>query len=319
MSVTTQLAPLLASSWNLETQPSPNIRDFELDASIVLIGSRGSGKRTLGFIGATHLGRRLITEDHFFQKATGTTRGAFLRQYGTQEFYRKNVEVLKQMLDNHRSGCIIECGMGSLSYPAQKVLAEFSKTHPVIYITRGTHRIKSLLRLRDEEAARLEIADLAHRNCSNLEYYNLYDPSGDGAETPPENGLGNVSSRLKYAKEDFSSFLDFLTGQGIIRSGFESPFSIAALPPECRSYTYALSLRISTIPDLDLVELEAGADAVQLKIDSWSPDLQKLIGKQVATIRRNLGVPIIFQVRLFFFFMNLLFHPCGRFNFWLYL
>jgi hypothetical protein len=129
-----------------------------------------------------------------------------------------------------------------------------------------------------------------------LEYYNLYDPSGDGAETPPENGLGNTSSRLKYAKEDFSSFLDLLSGQGVIRSGFESPFSIAALPPECRTYTYALSLRLSTIPDLDLVELEAGADAVQLKIDTWSPDLQKVIGKHVATIRRNLRVPVIFQV-----------------------
>jgi 3-dehydroquinate dehydratase type I len=301
MSVTTQLAPSLASSWSIETRPSPCIRDFAPEASIVLVGSRGSGKRTLGFIGATHLGRRLVTEDHYFQEATGTSRGIFLRQYGNQEFYRKNVQVLKQMLDNHRTGCIIECGMGSLSYAAQKALAEYSKTHPVIYITRGSHRIKCLLRLGDEEAARLEIADLAHRNCSNLEYYNLYDPSGDGAETPPENGLGNVSSRLKYAKEDFSGFLDLLTGQGVIRSGFESPFSIAALPPECRSFTYALSLRLSTIPDLDLVELEAGADAVQLKIDTWSPDLQKLIGKYVATIRRNLGVPVIFQVENYAF------------------
>lgn len=107
----------------------------------------------------------------------------------------------------------------------------------------------------------------------------------------------SVSSRLKYAKEDFSNFLDFLTGTGIIRSGLESPFSIAALPPECRSHTYALSLRLSTIQDLDLVQLEAGADAVQLKVDTWSPNLQKSIGKQVATIRRSLGVPIIFQVR----------------------
>lgn len=297
MSITTQLtSPITASHWNLDARPSPSIRDFSPDASIVLVGSRGVGKRTLGFIGATHLGRRLITEDHYFQEATGTSRGMFLRQFGNQEFYRKSVEVLKQMLDNHRTGCVIECGMGSLSYSAQKALAEYSKTHPVIYITRGSHRIKALLRLGDEEASRLEHADLAHRNCSNLEYYNLYDPSGDGAETPPENGLGNTSSRLKYAKEDFCAFLDFLTGQGVIRSCYESPFSIAALPPECRSYTYALSLRLSTIPDLDLEELEAGADAVQLKVDTWSPDLQKLIGKQVATVRRNLGVPVIFQV-----------------------
>lgn len=223
-------------------------------------------------------------------------RGAYMQQYGSLEFYKKNVEVLKRMLDNHRSGCIIECGMGSLSGAAQKALYEYSKTNPVIYVTRESERIKSLLRLGDDEAARLKNADLAHRNCSNMEYFNLYDSSCDGAETPPENGLSNVSSRLKYAKEDFSTFLDFLTGQGVVRSGYESPFSIAALPAEFRSYTYALSLRLSIIPDLDLADLEAGADAVQLKIDTWSPDLQKLIGKQVATIRRSLGVPIIFQV-----------------------
>lgn len=153
------------------------------------------------------------------------------------------------------------------------------------------------MRLGDEEATRLAKADLAHRKCSNFEFFNLYDDSSsDGTDTPPENGLAKISSRLKYAKEDFSKYLDFLTGQGVIRSGLESPFSIAALPAEFRSYTHALSLRLSVIPDLDLTDLEAGLDAVQLKIDAWSPDLQKLIGKQVSTIRRSLGVPVIFQV-----------------------
>ncbi|TVY30339.1 Quinate repressor protein [Lachnellula hyalina] len=303
MAVATQLDPLsLETDLKLVSAPqTPISRQFPRDASIVLIGSRGVGKRTLGFIGATHLGRRLITEDHYFQEITGISRGDFLRTYGNREFYKRNVEVLKRMLDQHRSGCMIECGMGSLSHQAQKALREYSKTNPVIYVTRGSQRIRSLLRLGDEEAARLAAVDLSHRTCSNLEYYNLYDPSCEGIDTPPEIGLGNQSSRLKYAKEDFSNFLDFLTGQGLARNSLESPFSIAALPPEARSYTYALSLRLSTIPDLDLVELEAGADAVQLKVDTWSSDLKKMLAKQVATIRRKLGVPIIFQVEEYVF------------------
>ncbi|KAF4635974.1 hypothetical protein G7Y89_g2102 [Cudoniella acicularis] len=303
MAVETQLEyPSLGSSLRLDSKPqTPSIRQFPSNASIVLIGSRGAGKRTLGFIGATHLGRRLITEDHYFQETTGISRGEFLRKYGNNEFYRRNVEILKQMLEQHRSGCIIECGMGSLSNQAQRALREYSKTNPVIYVTRASHRIRSLLRLSEEEAARLEAADLSHRSCSNLEYYNLYDPSCDGTDTPPENGIGNVSSRLKNVKEDFSNFLDFLTGQGLIRNSLESPFSIAALPPECRSHTYALSLRLSSIPDLDLAELEAGADAVQLKIDIWSPHLQGIMAKQVANIRRKLGVPIIFHMEDYVF------------------
>ena len=302
MTVTQLQQTSLESPLSLDSRPYlPSTRQFAFNASIVLIGSRGSGKRSLGFIGATHLGRRLITEDHYFQEVTGLSRGAFIRQYGNHEFYSRNVEVLKQMLDKHTSGCIIECGMASLAKEAQRALYSYSKTNPVIYIIRNSQRIRNLLNLGDEEASRLEAADFAHRYCSNLEYYNLYDPSCDAVDPTTENPVFNIPSRLKYAKEDFSGFLDFLTGQGVIRSGLESPFSIAALPPECRSYTYALSLRLSIIPDLDLEELEANADAVQLKIDAWLPNLQKTIAKQVATIRRKLAVPIIFHVEDYVF------------------
>ncbi|KIN07843.1 hypothetical protein OIDMADRAFT_99848 [Oidiodendron maius Zn] len=270
-------------------------RDFPPNASIVLVGSRGSGKRSLGFIGATHLGRRLITEDHYFQEITGISRGEFLRKYGNQEFYRRNVSVLREMLEKNRTGCIIECGMGSLASEAQKAIFEYSKLNPVIYVVRESERIRRLLNLDEKDAFRLEKGDLSHRSCSNLEYYNLYDSSCDGMNSD-DNGSPNVASRLKYAKEDFSSFLDFVTGQRFARYAYESPFSIAALPPECRSFTYALSIRLSSIPELELEELEAGADAVQLKIDTFLPDFQKTIAKQVATIRRKLGVPIIYYI-----------------------
>jgi hypothetical protein len=72
MSVTTQIET--SKAWNLATRPQFCTREFNRNASIVLIGSRGSGKRSLGFIGATHLGRRLITEDHYFLEATGVSR-----------------------------------------------------------------------------------------------------------------------------------------------------------------------------------------------------------------------------------------------------
>lgn len=62
-----------------------------------------------------------------------------MQQHGSLEFYRKNVEVLRQMLESHRTGCVIECGMGSLSGAAQKALYEYCETNPVIYITRESH------------------------------------------------------------------------------------------------------------------------------------------------------------------------------------
>jgi len=298
MSVTIQLeqAPRESSLGTSSSSKSPSPRQFPDNASIVLVGSRGAGKRSLGFIGATHLGRRLVTEDQYFLETTGNSRGEFLKQHGNHAFYQRNVDVLRQMLDRNRTGCIIECGMASLAREAQKAIREYSKTNPVIYVIRESERIRELLGLGDKEAARLEYGDLTHRDCSNLEYYNLYDSSCEGTDTFTAYASPNIPSRLKYAKEDFSSFLDVLTGQGVIRDGLESPFSIAALPPEFRSHTYALSLRLSSVPELKLEELEAGADAVQLKVDTIMPDFQKTIARQVAVIRRKLGVPIIYHV-----------------------
>ena len=128
MSVITQFRPAIPESLpsSRSSLRSPGTRDFPPNASIVLVGSRGSGKRSLGFIGATHLGRRLITEDHYFQEITGISRGEFLRKYGNQEFYRRNVSVLREMLEKNRMGCIIECGMGSLASEAQKARFEYS-------------------------------------------------------------------------------------------------------------------------------------------------------------------------------------------------
>ena len=266
MAVVTQIAQDLTtiSLNSVDTRPSiSGSREFVGNESIVLIGSRGAGKRTLGFIGATYLGRRLITDDWYFQQETGLSKVAYLQQYGNSQLYRRSIEALSQMLDNNRVGCIIECGISSLSSQAQRALRQYAQTNPVIYVTRDSEHIRRLLRLGVQEAAKLEEADLAHRSCSNLEYYNLYDESCDGSVTPVDSQSSNGSSRLKYAKEDFSCFFDNITGQGELKTGFESPFSISAIPPECRSYTYALSLRLSIIQDLELEELEAGADLVQ--------------------------------------------------------
>ncbi|PQE29338.1 hypothetical protein CJF32_00010924 [Rutstroemia sp. NJR-2017a WRK4] len=303
MSLTTQIEHRrMEKTVLLDPKLQAKGRIFDPDASIILVGTRGCGKRSLGFIGATHLGRRLITEDHYFQEVTGVSRAVYVQQHGAQEFYKRNIDVARQMLYANRTGCIIECGMGSLATEVQRTLREYTKTNPVIYITRNSQRIRDMLNIGGAEATRLENADAAHRLCSNYEYYNLHDRSCDGMTSPKDQGLPNVSSKLKHAKEDFSAFLDFITGQGVIRNSLESPFSIAALPPECRLYTYALSIRMSSIPDLDLEQLESGADAVQIKVDTLSsPDIQRNLAKQVATVRRELGVPVILHAEEYAF------------------
>ncbi|KAK4458928.1 putative quinate repressor [Cladorrhinum samala] len=285
--------------------PPKNERAFEANASIVLVGCRGAGKRTLGFMGALHLRRRLVTEDHYFEKATGMSRGQYLARHGRALFARQDIEVFKHMLDSNMTGCVIECGMSSLNEEAQDALREYSKSHPVVYIHREKEQIAHLLDAADVQE--LLRADEKHRSCSNFEYYNLFDPSNhattgtsgsvSGTNTPL-NGLQPGPSKLLSAREDFTRFLDIVTARGATKAWLESPFSVSSVPPEFRSYSYALRLRLSYLMDMDLEweDFEARGDCVELIIDHWPDDLYNVIARQVALIRRKLGVPIIYHV-----------------------
>lgn len=316
--------------------PPPNKRLFDPDATIVLVGCRGAGKRTLGFIGAMHLRRRLVTEDHYFEQVTGVSRGHFLARHGGEAFARRNAEVFRQMLDSNPRRCIIECGMSSLAEDAQVALRAYGETHPVIYVHREREQILRFLDAAD--ADQLLRADQSHRQCANLEYYNLYDPyrgrssatgsngesvgTNSGSSSPWDhyqqnnnnnnnanggvNGvvsgknspLAGSSSRLFYAKEDFTRFLDLLQEHPWRKQWAESPFSINALPPEFRAYSYTLRLRLSDLltMDMEIEEFEARGDCVELIIDTWPDDMLSVIARQVALIRRKLDVPIIYNV-----------------------
>lgn len=286
----------------LSTAP-PNERLFSPDASIVLVGCRGAGKRSLGFIGALHLRRRLITEDYFFQQVTGLTRVEFLSRHGKDEFNRRNDEVVKRMLDEHRHRCIIECGMSSFSDDAREALRQFSETNPVIYVHRESEEVLRILESPDGE--RILRADQKHRACSNLEYYNLYDPSNSKA-TLSSNGSAAggwdtqmaTPSSLLYAKQDFTRFIDFVTGQGLTKLFLESPFAVRAIPPEFRQYSYVLRLRLSYLVHMELEweDFEARGDCVELIIDHWPEDMVNQIGRIVALVRRKLAIPIIYHV-----------------------
>ncbi|KAK0714922.1 type I 3-dehydroquinase-domain-containing protein [Lasiosphaeris hirsuta] len=278
-----------------------NERAFDPNASIVLVGCRGAGKRTLGFMGALHLRRRLVTEDHYFEKVTGLSRGQFISQNGKEAFARQNIDVFKRMLDSNRIDCIIECGMSSFTEEAQNALRAYSRTHPVVYVHREKEQISLLLDAADAE--QLLKADEKHRGCSNLEYYNLFDSSkhtslpASGAGTPMD-GRQTGPSKLLSAREDFSKFLSLITSRGATRAWLESPFSVGAIPPEFRSYSYALRIRLSYLVDMDLEweDLEARGDCVELIIDHWPDDMMNVIANQVALIRRKIGVPIIYHV-----------------------
>lgn len=276
-------------------------RNLNPDASLVLVGIRGCGKRSLGFVAATALKRRFITEDHYFKQVTGLTRHECLKRFGGQEFQKRDIEVLKMMLDKHRSRCIIECGLGSLTRPVQEYLRLYSVTNPVVYVVRDMVRIQTLLGLEDQAAKLLCEGDPLHRMCSNFEFYNIEDRSSMTPqldEVTPDRRSAGYSFKLKEAKEDFTRFVRFITGADVDHSSYDSPFVLLETPPENRSFTHAIFVRSSAMlqEDVDLCELQSGGDAIELCVDRWDTEMASTVSKQVSLLRRSARTPIIFSI-----------------------
>ncbi|KAI5866477.1 hypothetical protein GGS23DRAFT_273209 [Durotheca rogersii] len=275
-------------------------RVFPTNSSIILVGCRGAGKRTLGFIAAKHLGRRLVTEDHAFERLIGSSRPTFLRKYGRETFNQRMTMVFAQMLKLNRTNCVIECGTATLSPEIEELLKAHAETNPVIYIHRDKDDLRKLLNLPAAEAERALATDSRHREFSNFEYFNLFDPSGEGqvAKDSSLRCAPTNSAKLVQAKEDFKNFLDHIFGYGLTRSWMANPFSMKAIPPEYRTHTFVLSLRLSNLVHMsdDLSVLEAPGEAVELIIDTWPSNMLDIIATQVALIRRKLDLPIIYNV-----------------------
>ncbi|KAI2473570.1 hypothetical protein F4781DRAFT_137958 [Annulohypoxylon bovei var. microspora] len=275
-------------------------RIFSTDSSIILVGCRGAGKRTLGFIAAKHLGRRLVTEDHSFEQSTGCTRATFLQKYGRETFSQQMAIVLARVLSLNQTNCVIECGTGTLSPDIGELLKGYVETNPIIYIHRDKEDLYKLLGLPVADAERLLVTDQSHRDFANFEYFNLYDSSGEGQIT--ENSLlrsaTTSTAKLVEAKQDFKTFLDHIFGHGLTRSWVANPFSLKAIPPEYRGLSFVFNIRLSTLInlDIDLTTIEAPGDALELIIDTWPSNVLDIIATQVALIRRKLDIPIIYNV-----------------------
>ncbi|KAK8051438.1 hypothetical protein PG993_002823 [Apiospora rasikravindrae] len=291
--------PGLADKTSHAGDTVPNLRGFHPDATIVLVGCRGAGKRTLGFIGATYLHRRLLTEDHCFEQGSGCTRAKFLEQYGREAFQSQMANILAQVLHSNRTNCIIECSMATLFPGTQELLRQYSETNPVVYVHRDKEDIYRLLKLQVADAERLFVVDQKHRECTNLEYFNLLDTSGEENEDPqPSIRSVSTGARLLQVKNDFAKFLDLITGRSSTRSWVENPFSINAIPPEYRPYSYVLRLRLSTLLSqrLNMEELESSGDAVEFIVDTWPDNILDVIATQLSWIRRALDMPIVYHV-----------------------
>ncbi|KAI9372498.1 type I 3-dehydroquinase-domain-containing protein [Aspergillus egyptiacus] len=301
----------------------PGPRKFSLNASIVLIGIRGTGKSSLAVMLAATYGRRLIEADRYFQQVTGRSRAAYKREHTLPEYRRQEAIVMESLLMEHQEGCVIVCGPGDVERSGQILLREYARTHPVIHIVRDLGSIQSYLKPWDSEKVRrfLELSGPIYRECSNFEFFNVSE-KGIGehpfnkdsqhysqwdAEVEQRAQTSTPFLMLKRLQRDFLRFVAFSTGNISELRNQLSPFPLHMQPIESRKFTYAATVPISSLleRDLDIEELESTADAFELKIDvtaapsaylGTDPGLADSISQVVATVRRNIIVPLIYHV-----------------------
>lgn len=305
--------PLLKAS-SVETS-----RVFAPNASIVLVGIRGSGKTSLGYIAARSLGWRLIEADDEFERQTGKSRAKFLKenQNSAEEYRMQERQVLESMLVRNQTDAVIVCGVGSIEAYGQTLLRKYALNHPVIHIIRETEHVRNWLRIPGESnlMQRLEDSDRKHRICSNFEFYNLFDGGSQVGNKQVDVQLlqgtvsGGQSSKhvgiLQQTQRDFVGFINLIMGVG--NPTLQELQSKISAAPEDNVYTYALTVNFTDLVDGDLSfsQLESGADAIELVIKgsdltskSLSADSRWItkLSEVFAVLRRQVAAPIIVHV-----------------------
>lgn len=259
---------------------------YSPDASLVLIGFFGAGKRTLGVIASVALRRSFIHYDIYFAKKVGSSPHAYLKTHGSVRYREIEYDITKEILIKHRSGCII-VGIGGMGGQRQKILLEdFARSHPVVHVRRDRADIQRLLFCNDEKfQLPFRTGNGFYESCSNFDFYNVtqYIDSED-----------TVSSYWKL-KETASSFKRFLFGlYGIEMSRLHSN------DPLTSAYTYMVDVPSEWLEssDMNLEELESGADAINLVIRLDVENTLEDLSRKVATIWKHSRAPVIFDVKL---------------------
>ncbi|KAH7141499.1 type I 3-dehydroquinase-domain-containing protein [Dactylonectria estremocensis] len=297
------------TSHHYQPSNSPTSRKFDADASIALIGIRGTGMSTLAVMASSALGFTLVDSDHHFYKATALSRAAYKSNYGVAKYRQEELRLMRSMLVENPTKAVIVCGPGVVEGTGQAWLAEYAQSHPIIYVMRDVEEIGKHLRVWDTDTiSRLaRLSGPTHRTLSSFEFYNLSDPCPIEHGHSPRRGQESPRSlALKQLEFDFVQLLHGITRR---TAPHEAHHSLSLLPPESRVFTYALSLPIS-IPASVSCRLGAddtAADAVELVVSlsemaesftMFDHSAAKYLTRQFWMAKRILRLPIIFHVQL---------------------
>ena len=264
-------------------------------ASVLLIGMRGSGKTFTGEIAGSALGWPCIDADAYFEKALKIGVREFVHEHGWPAFRDAETAILEALISQHSTCHVISLGGGIVETPrARDILKAYAKRgRPVVYVVRP---IEEIILYLGAETARPSygepIEDVFRRRlpwfkeCSNYEFHNIVSPSG--------------VSGFKTSRDEITRFFRHVSGV--------QPNTARNLRSGERSYFLSLTYPDITVALPQLEEMTAGVDAIELRVDllrepdhvdTFSPYLPPVdfVGSQLAAIRRATSLPVVFTVR----------------------
>ncbi|KAH8728530.1 type I 3-dehydroquinase-domain-containing protein [Phaeosphaeriaceae sp. PMI808] len=292
--------------------PTERRRIFDSRASIVLVGTPGSGKSTLSLMAAAACQRRVVDIENLFQQGTGCSMLQYQKQFGASSRNLRHAEVLQNALQAYEKSAIIVCNGGyRLGTECQALLHEFAKTHPVIHVLRDSRSVNRYLDTAEDSKLQhvLAVSTPIFRKCSNYEFYNLDETKGlHHSVGPAHQSLVPAFLTLKRAERTFFKYLSMILSKqnthgkvpsatSLIEPGH---FPLSYLATEQRSYTCAVQVLLSdlTLEEVDIEELEFGCDAFELVVDPEQLTLDRAedIAKSIFKVRRSTVIPIIYHV-----------------------
>ncbi|PYH87758.1 pentafunctional AROM polypeptide [Aspergillus ellipticus CBS 707.79] len=274
-------------------QPSPESphcrRRYSPDATLLLVGFVGAGKKTLGIIASVGLRRRFIDFEAIFCQEAQLSPQDFIAQHGSARYRELELQLTRSLLKRCATGCVI-VGLGWMANRQQQMLlGEFARDHPVVYVRRDRSDLQQFIATSPETFSRIfDAGNAFFQLCSSFDFFNRTQESTDYAGRPlPAN------MKLKETERVFLGFLQRIFGR-VNRALYSSD-------PLSASHTYALQVPLTWLdqPDSELEALEGGADAINLVIDMDTYPLSELSEKAVkhmATIRKYTRVPVFAEV-----------------------
>jgi shikimate 5-dehydrogenase/shikimate kinase len=298
---------------------NPTTTPYDADASIIIAGVRGAGKTTLAVIASSAMNRKVVDLEMAFREVTGFSSPAYKKTYGAAACQSREVSILYDVLGRHGKNAVVVCSW--IEREIQSALEQLGRTNPVIHVLRDPKAIQSHLKIESIEKARdiLGASGSFFRKCTRYEFFNVSEDSSMPSEFTNERLPSPTAEHdrptapyltLKRAERHFLKFLSLILPSGAIPF-IESAFPLACVPAEQRQFTYAISVPLSSFTrgDLDIQELEIGADAVEIIVDDLitdhvnrlpSPDIlthrASEISRAMAQIRRDTVIPIFLHV-----------------------